>query len=160
MTGKTKKAVAVVAVMLAACLALLELMRHEHRYKGPSHFPKATWVSAGSADPLSALETACWAGVHGDGKTMLASLTPDMQAPLQKAWAKAAKAQGITLEDFFASRAQGVFQWVLGFRVLDLQALNDHEALVHVYIQGLWHKATFKMRKVDGEWKVADVKWR
>ena len=160
MSGKTKKAVGILTVTLIAGAVAMLAMHYAHRYKGPSHFPKSAWVSAGFGDPVSALETACWAGMHGDGKTMLASLTPELQLPLKKAWEKNAKAQGISLEDFFASHAAPIFGGVLGFRVLNEHAVNDQEAVVQVYIQGWWHKATIKMRKIGEEWKVAGFLWQ
>ena len=156
--GKIKKIAVVLAVLLMAGLVVVLIIHHAREYRGPSHFPKTAWVSAGAADPVSALETACYATVQGDGKTMLASLTPELQAPLQKAWEKSAKAQGMTLEDFFASKTRKFFDDVLGFRVLGLKNVNDHQALVQVYVQGWWFKVTFNMRKIGSEWKVAGLR--
>ncbi len=157
MTGKTKKVVAVLAVVLVAGMAAWLAIRHAHQYRGRGHYPKSTWVAAGFAEPVPALETAGWAAIHGDGKMLLASLTPEFQAPLRKDWEASAKAQGQSPEDYSATHVRKILDSLLGFRVLGERRVNNHEVLVHVYIQGLWMKATFRMKKIDNEWKVAGV---
>ena len=156
---KIKKVVAAVAVLLAAGLTVLLIVRHAHRYQGPSHFPKSVWVSAGTSEPVSALETACWAALHGDGATMLASLTPELQDQARKDWEKKGRPKGLSLEDYLAAAAKRPASNILGFRVLGLQVVDRHEVLVHVFIQGWWHQATLRLRKIGPDWKVAEFRW-
>jgi hypothetical protein len=146
---------AFLAVLLVASVIVMVIIHRERQYKGPSHFPKTAWASAGTADPVSALETACWATQNGDGKAMLASITPELQAPLRKAWERSEVAKQMSLEDFFALKAEKPASIVIGFRVLGVRMVNDHQALVHVYIQGWWDKETIHMRKIGNDWKVA-----
>lgn len=155
---KAKKIVTVLAVLLVAGLAVIWGLHYKHQYHGPSHFPRTAWASAGSADPVAALETASWAAAHGDGKTMLASLTPALQKALQNAWEKSAKAQGMSEEDFLASHVSRFFSSVLGFRVLNEQVVKPDQVRLQIYVQGWWQKVTVTMKKIDKEWKVAGLR--
>jgi len=89
---------------------------------------------------------------------MLASLSPELQTALQKAWEKSAKAQGISEEDFMASRTTKFFKSVLGFRVLNEQVVKPDKVRLQVYVQGWWMKVTVTMDKVDNAWKVAGLR--
>src|SRR5581483_9124027 len=56
--------------------------QHQHNIQTQTSFPRSSWANAGYADPQSALETIFWAQAQGDGKTYLASMTPDLQQRL------------------------------------------------------------------------------
>jgi RNA polymerase sigma factor (sigma-70 family) len=73
--------VAGVATILAVGTTIL-IVHRNHQVSAQTDFPRSLWKNAGNADPVSAFETAFWATSQNDGKTILASLTPNLRQKL------------------------------------------------------------------------------
>jgi RNA polymerase sigma factor (sigma-70 family) len=152
---KAKTAIVVsAAVILVAGTTTTLIIQHQHHVKVRTDFPKSSWALAGYADPASALETILWAGNHADGKTLLASMTPDLQQQLQQRFGDDLQKQGISLEEFFTRSAKNHVSTVTGFRVLSQQIVTDDKIILHLYVQGKEREDTFKMKKIGNEWKL------
>jgi hypothetical protein len=143
-------------------------------------FPRSSWANAGYADPASALETYFWASSRNDGKTILASMSPDYQNEEQQAYGDVIQKLGISFEEFvsrfYASNVAGI----TGFRILKSEAmsvpegwrpgtarLTDYQNLhpdavsedqvhLHLSIAGKPDEQVFVMKKIGNEWKVDD----
>ena len=104
--------------------------------------------------PVSAFDTAFWAGSQSDGKTLLASLSPDLQQKLGLNLTRAS----ISPEEFLsqdknsASRLNGI----TGFHVVKSEVISDNEVHLHLSIQGKEGEQIFKMKKIGDEWKMDD----
>jgi hypothetical protein len=152
---RAKKITAGLAVLLLAGVVVVLVLRYHRQYHGPSHFPKGAWADAGTRDPVSALESAAYAAAQGDGKTLLASLTPELQAAVHRAWAMQGKAKGLSEEDFLAADARRYSPSILGFRVLGEQVVKPDQVRLLIYVQGWWYKMPVALKRIGNEWKIA-----
>jgi RNA polymerase sigma factor (sigma-70 family) len=170
--SKVKTAiVAGVAIILAAGTATTLVIQH---HQPPTDFPRSSWANAGYADPASSLETHFWALSQGDGQTVLASMSPD----LQQAYEEIRQKLGMSWDEFvsrvYASNVSGL----AGFRILksevvrvpkgwspgtikltDYQNLHpdagwDDQIRLHLSITGKPDEQEFQMKKIGNEWKV------
>jgi RNA polymerase sigma factor (sigma-70 family) len=151
--AKTAIVVSTVIILTAGTTTTL-VIQNEHHVKVQTDFPKSSWTLAGYADPALALETVLWAGNHADGKTLLASMTPDLQQQLRQRFGDELQKQGISLEEFFTRSAKNHVSTVTGFRVLNQQIVADDQIILHLYVQGKEREDTFKMKKIGNEWKL------
>ena len=115
---------------------------------GELYFPKENWTFAGYATPEAALQSAVWAMSQGDFKTVLASVTPEKRASLEK------KFENKTPEQIKAEGKREM-EKVTGFRILDRKVLSDSEVMLHVFPEGENHAQKMLMRKIGAEWKMA-----
>ena len=148
--------VAGVGILLAIGIgttATVSVARHQHSIQTQTSFPRSSWANAGYADPASALETIFWAQTQGDGKTYLASMTPELQQRLQQQFAGDLAKQGLSLEDFLAQKSKDHIRPVTGFYIWGQQNVSG-QLLLRVWIPGARKNATFKMRKTENEWKL------
>jgi hypothetical protein len=130
-------------------------MVHRNHHPGAQvDFPRSSWMNAGYADPVSAFETSFWAASQNDGKTLLASLSPDLQQQLGLNLTRA----GISPEDFLSQDKNSAshLNGVAGFHVVKSEVVSDTEVRLHLSIQGKQGERTFKMKKVGNEWKMDD----
>jgi RNA polymerase sigma factor (sigma-70 family) len=151
---KAKTAIAISAAVILAAGTTTLVIQHQHRAQARTDFPKSSWALAGYADPALALETVLWAGNHADGKTLLASMTPDLQQQLQQRFGGELQKRGLSLEEFFTQSAKGHVSAITGFRVLNQEVVADNQIILHLYVQGKEREDTFKMKKIGNEWKL------
>ncbi len=152
----TKAKVAVVVgstVLLAAGTTTTVVVRHEQHLRSQTEFPRSTWGFAGNADPASALKTVVWAESLGDGRTLLANMTPELQEQLRQRYANELKQQGVSLEEIVARKAKAAADKITGFYIWGRQVVSN-QVLLRVWLAGEGRNATFKMRQVGGEWKL------
>src|SRR5581483_9033829 len=127
--------------------------QHQHNTQTQTSFPRSSWANAGYADPQSALETIFWAQAQGDGKTYLASMTPDLQQRLEQQFAGQLSKQGMSLEELFTQKSKQHINAVTGFYIWGQQTVSN-QLLLRVWIPGKGQNATFKMKKIGNEWKL------
>ena len=152
--SKAKTAIAISAAVILAASTTTLVIQHRHPAQARTDFPKSSWALAGYANPASALETVFWAGNHADGKTLLTSMTPDLQQQLQQRFEDELQKRGMSLEEFFAQSAKGHVSAITGFRVLNQEVVADNQIILHLYVQGKEREDTFKMKKIGNEWKL------
>ena len=111
-------------------------------------FPKESWAFAGYVTPEAALESFAWAVSKGDTKTMLASLTPDVQKEFEKEF------QGKSESEIVAKMAEGVSK-TTAYRVLRKDFVSDDLILLDVYDDGDNTTGKIKMQRIGNEWKFA-----
>ena len=154
---KAKSAiVAGVGILLAVGIGTTTTVlvaQHQHSSQMQTSFPRSSWANAGYADPASALETIYWAQTQGDGKTYLASMTPDLQQRLQQQFGNELAKRGISLDDFFAQKSKEQIRPVTGFYIWGQQNASN-QLLLRVWVPGKGRNTTFKMRKIGSEWKL------
>jgi hypothetical protein len=157
---KAKTAIVVGAGVLLAAGTTTLAVRHQHQQPpilrpvlaGQTEFPKESWHFAGYADPESAYLSIMWAFRNGDTHTLLASMTPDMQAKLA----------GKTI---LTQKDMDDVAGMTGYRILDKQMLSDNEVVFDVETEGEsqgsngTHTSKFYLQRLGGEWKF-DVKPR
>ena len=85
---------------------------------------------------------------QGDFKTMLASVTPEQRASLEKQF------ENKTPEQIRAEGKRGM-EKVTGFRILDQKTLSDSEVMLRVFADGENHAQKMLMRRMGAEWKMA-----
>lgn len=155
--SKAKTAiVAGVGILLAIGIGTTAMVRTARQYWSaarPKNFPRSSWTNAGYTDPASALETIYWAQTCGDGKTYLASMTPELQQRLQQQFASDLGKQGVSLEEFFSQRSKEHISPATGLYIWGQKTFSN-ELLLRVWIPGKGKNATFKMRKIGNEWKL------
>ena len=153
----TKMKTAVVAgvvILLAAGTTTTMVVHHQHRplpepqpvAAGETDFPKSSWRFAGYADPESAYQSCMWAFENGDTRTLLASMTTDMQKKLE----------GKTV---LTAKDKADVAGMTGYRIFDKQVLSDNEVVLEVETdgksQGLngTHTSKIYLQRVGDEWK-------
>jgi RNA polymerase sigma factor (sigma-70 family) len=145
--------VAGVATILAVGTTIL-IVHRNHQVSAQTDFPRSLWKNAGNADPVSAFETAFWATSQNDGKTILASLTPNLRQKLDLSLPRV----GISPEAFLSQDKYGAghLNGVTGFHVVKSEVVSDNEVRLHLSIDGKQEEQTFTMKKVGNEWKMDD----
>jgi len=151
--AKTAIVVGVAAILVAGTTTTL-IVHRNHPAVAQTDFPRASWKNAGYADPVSAFETAFWASSQNDGKTLLASLSPDLQQQLGLNLTRA----GISPEDFLSQdkNTASHLNGVAGFHVVKSEVVSDGEVRLHLSIEGKQGEKIFKMKKVGDGWKMDD----
>jgi hypothetical protein len=146
--------VAGVAGILAVGTTTTLMDHHNHEGVAQGDFPRSSWKNAGYADPVSAFETAFWATSQSDGRTLFASLSPDLQLKL----GQRANLEGIPPEEFFARNKNSAdhLDGVSGFNVIQSESISENEVRLHVSIEGKQGEQTFNMKRVGNEWKMGD----
>jgi RNA polymerase sigma factor (sigma-70 family) len=142
------------AVILTAGTATTLVVTHQNKLKTQTEFPGSAWKFAGYADPASALVTAFWAGKQGNGKIIVASLTPELQQQLQQRFGPELTKRGMSLEDFFTQSSKKRVSKITGFRVLGQTVVAPDEVDLRVFAQGKESEETFKLKKIGNEWKM------
>ena len=155
--SKAKTAIVVgIGILLAVGIGTTTtalMVQHQQSVQMLTNFPRSSWENAGYADPTSALKTIFWAQTQGDGKTYLASMTPELQQQLQQQFAGDLAKQGLSLEEFFTQKSKGHIAPVTGFYIWGQKTVSN-QLLLRVWIPGKGKSATFKMRKIGSEWKL------
>ena len=151
---KAKTAVAGAIIILVAGATTTLIIQHHARTR--TDFPKSSWTLAGYKDPVSALRTVFWAGSRGDGKTVFASMTPDLRGQFQQRFADELKARSVSLEEFFTLTTQERLNAITGFRVLNQEIITHDQIILHLYVQGKEREDVFKLKKIGNEWKLDD----
>jgi hypothetical protein len=151
--AKAKAAVTGAIIILVVGTTTL-IIRHHARTR--TDFPKSSWTLAGYGDPVSALRTVLWAGSRGDGKTVFASMTPDLRNQFQQRFADELKGRNVSLEQFFSLTTKERLSEITGFRVLNLEIITKDQIFLHLYIQGKEREDIFKLKKIGNEWKLDD----
>jgi RNA polymerase sigma factor (sigma-70 family) len=152
---KAKTALIVSAVVILAAGTTSTLMVQHRAYTVPqTDFPRSSWVFSGYADPVSAFVTSFWATSRNDGKTLLASLTPDLLQKLKLNLPRGNDA--VTPEEFLSQdkNSAGRINEITGFRVLKLEVVSNDQVLLHLSVQGKEGELVFKMKKIGDEWKM------
>jgi hypothetical protein len=123
----------------------------------PEHFlaywPKARLAFAGYADPVSALQTALWAGSRGDADAVAASVTPQVKSELTKEnW----NDHGEPADELAASAKQIAISLspATGFYVIRQKLNSEDEAVLDVYLEGQGETRKFTLKKIGREWKL------
>lgn len=175
MSGTTSKAVITGAIVLAGLAASWAVWHRElstnqkplappansqaplRPPSAPEHFlaywPKNRLAFAGYADPVSALQTALWAGSRGDPDAVVASVTPEVKSELTKEnW----NDHGPPADELAASAKQIAVSLspATGFYVVRQKLTSEYEAVLEVYMDGRGETRKFTLKKINGEWKL------
>jgi RNA polymerase sigma factor (sigma-70 family) len=110
---------------------------------GQTDFPKASWHFAGYSNPESALQSCVWAVDNGDARTMVAGVSPAMQA----------KFAGQPPEKIITAKDREDFTTMTGFKILDKEVVSADEVTFDVQTEGLDQRVKFSMQRVNGQWK-------
>ena len=141
-----------VAFIVAGTVTTLAV-KHQHQAKAQTDFPKSSWVFAGYADPVEALETSFWASSRKDGPAMVASLTPELTEQIRQHLGSELTQRGMTLEQFFGMRKNPLIG-MSGFHFVSQERISDDEVRLHIAIEGKQDEQVFGMKKIRSEWKV------
>ncbi|HEX4646555.1 MAG TPA: hypothetical protein VH598_13210 [Verrucomicrobiae bacterium] len=123
---------------------------------GVDFWPKDQLAFAGYGSPQAALKSAFWAMKGGDMKNMLASMTPEAKALMEKEREKDGKSEA-DMEAEFKSMAESLTSTPSGFRVLGEEAKSDEQVIVTVYAEGDARARKYVLNKIGNDWKVHDV---
>lgn len=123
---------------------------------GVEFWAKDQLAFAGYGSPEAALKSTFWAMNGGDMKAMLASMTPEARALLEKEREKDGKSEA-DMEAEFKGMAESLTSTPSGFRVLGQEAKSSDEVIVTIYAEGQTRARNFVLNKVGNEWKVHDV---
>ncbi len=155
---KVKTAAVAGAVIILAAGTTTVMVRHQRQQlpkpepviAGQTEFPKASWRFAGYGDPESAYQSCMWAFRNGDTRTLLASMTADMQKRLEGKTVLTAKDQTEVAK-------------MTGYRILDKQVVSASEVVLDVETDGEGqgsngtHASKIYLQRVGEEWRF-DVK--
>jgi hypothetical protein len=116
------------------------------------YYAKESWAFSGYATPEAALQSVIWAMREGDLRTLLASLTPEEMARMQKEW-------GNKSDEQISADAKRGTDKLSGVRVLESNRLSDDEVVLSVYAAGGEDKVQkISMKRYGAEWKMAGPK--
>ncbi len=111
-------------------------------------------VSAGFADPESAMKSTLAAWISGNPSAFLASCVPTARAELEKERETTSEAEfarrSQALAGLYAPAAEGV-------RVLGKKSLSQDEAVLDLYFEGDGKSREFLLRRFDDEWLVTGL---
>lgn len=111
--------------------------------------PNDSLANVGYATSESALQTFCWAWSHGDTNAILASLSPEGRARMEKEWGGKSEAERAVLFEHASDAATG-------YRIVNQKEISADEVLFSLYIGGTQETlAKFRMKRFGGEWKLA-----
>lgn len=111
-------------------------------------YPKESWNFAGYADPESAFQSSVWAMSKGDLKTILASVTSDERARMEKEFAGKSG-------DEFTAQVSREMEKIKGFRILKKETLSDDAMVLTIFGEGKDETLKLKFQRVGNEWKIA-----
>lgn len=109
-------------------------------------FPRESWAFAGYGSPEAALISAVWAMREGNPKTYLASLSPEEQERMSKAWESASEGE-------VAAKHQKDVANITGVRILEKQLVTPNEIVMDVYVEGVGKMEKVSMKRVANDWK-------
>jgi RNA polymerase sigma factor (sigma-70 family) len=112
------------------------------------YFPKESWAFAGYADPESTFQSLAWAMSKGDLKTMLAGVSPEERARMEKEF------EGKSESEILAAVGADV-EKIKGFRILKKEMLSESEVMLTVFSDGKDETAKLRFRRIGNEWKMA-----
>src|SRR5437667_1125613 len=116
------------------------------------YYAKENWAFTGYATPEAALQSVIWAMREGDTRTLLASVTPEEMARMQKEWGSKSEAQ-------ISADAKRGTDKISGIRILESKTLSDDEVVLSVFAAGGEDKVQkISMRRYGAEWKLAGPK--
>ena len=116
------------------------------------YYPKENWAFIGYETPEAALQSAIWAMREGDTRTLLASLTPEEMARMQKEWGNKSEAQ-------VSADAKKGTDKISGIRILESKTLSDEEVVLSIYAAGGEDKVQkIAMKRYGAEWRMAGPK--
>jgi RNA polymerase sigma factor (sigma-70 family) len=113
--------------------------------------PMTSWSFKGYATPEDTFQSQFWAMSKGDVNAFLACGTPDFQKRFME---NDQKEQRTTGKAASAGLAEAMAQ-VEAFQIVGKKIISDHELILHVRSSRLGY-AEERMKKIDGEWKVAE----
>jgi hypothetical protein len=123
---------------------------------GTEFWAKDQLAFAGYGSPEAALKTALSAMNGGDMKAVLASMTPEARALLEKEREKDGKSEA-DMEADFKGMAESLTSTPSGFRVLGQETKSSDEVIVTLYAEGQPRARKFVLNKIGNEWRVQDV---
>ena len=115
----------------------------------PDYLPKASLAFVGYDNPDSAIRSGLWAYTTLDGKTILASFSPERQ----EEWLKAHKTPEGVAAQVARCPVGANMDKVKGFRILGKQTPSDSVAYYTVYVEGLDITFKEKFKRIGSEWK-------
>lgn len=117
----------------------------------PQTVPKATWRLAGYATPEAALQSFVWGMSRGDKQTILGSFTVEIAGKLSQTF-------GNKSDTEFAAETAAQFNGVQAYQILGRETVADDEVNLLVSFQaGSDHPKKIKLKKIDGQWKLANA---
>jgi hypothetical protein len=115
-------------------------------------YAKENWAFIGYATPEAALQSVIWAMREGDTRTLLASVTAEEMARMQKEWGDKSEAQ-------VSADAKRGTDKISGIRILESRTLSDDEVVLSIYAAGGEDKVQkISMKRSGAEWKMAGPK--
>jgi len=135
--AKVKTAIVVtIAAILIAGTTTTAIVHYNHHASVQIDFPRSSWKTAG----------------YADGKTILASLTPELRQKLNLSLSRG----NMSPEEFLSQDKYGAghLNGVTGFHVVKSEIVSDNEVRLHMSIQGRPGEQAFTMKKFGDEWKM------
>lgn len=151
--SNTKTALVVGAsLLLAAGGATTYYLRSHH----PSlAYPRSSWSTAGHSEPPAALALILSYATKGDGEHILSSMSPRLQHKMHEDLDKQIQVQGVSIAQILAQMGQMWVRGVDGFDVIGQDVSDNGNGIdVHVQFRGRHGDSTFRLIKIDGEWKL------
>jgi hypothetical protein len=116
------------------------------------YYAKENWAFTGYATPEAALQSAIWAMREGDTKTLLASVTPEEMARMQKEWGNKSEAQ-------VSADARKGTDKISAIRILESKTLSEDEVVLSIFAAGGEdHVQKISMKRYGAEWRMAGPK--
>jgi RNA polymerase sigma factor (sigma-70 family) len=147
--AKAKMAVVACAAIIVLPGTTIFVIEHRDSASVRIDFPRSIWTDAGYRNPVSAVETIFWAMSQNNGKTIYHALTPKLQQNLRQAIGK----EWVSPEQYL-SQARYNLAGIIGFHVLNSEAVAGDKVILHLSIQGRPKEYAFTMRIIGNEWKV------
>ncbi len=110
--------------------------------------PREQFAFVGYGTPVAALQSVLWGMGQGDLKSMLAGMTPEMQALGQKDWANKTELE-------VAEELKRGSQKLASFQVLKTEPGEDGTITLTVFMGGSEATQKMKFRRVGEEWKLS-----
>jgi RNA polymerase sigma factor (sigma-70 family) len=151
-------AIAGVAAVLAIGTSASLLM--ESRAEPGVAFPSTSWTDAGYGNPESTLKTLLWAVNRGDGKTILACMSPDCQDEFRELGAQ--QKPPMTPAHFVVAVWSKNVRALKEFRVAESDFISKDEALLNLSVKSSGESGNewILLRRISGEWKCDDFSAR
>ncbi len=150
--SNTKTALVVGAsLLLAAGGATTHYVHSRHSLS----YPISSWDTVGHDKPPAALALILSYANQGEGDLLLSSMTPRMRGMMQQNFGKEIQVQGISLPQMLAQMGRMWVHGVDGFNVVGQDVSDGGNAInLHVQFKGRHGDNTFRLVKIDGEWKL------
>ena len=107
---------------------------------------RENYAFAGYAAPEATVKSLFWAASKTDTQTVLASMSPLMQAQTEAEWAGKSEDQ---------IRAELSNNSVSGYRIVDTLVVSDNEKVLTLFLEGRNVENKIRIVRVNGEWKIA-----